>query len=490
MTGEREVLNFIDGAYGKGTGQRFFADRNPATGQVIARVFEAGAGEVDAAVAAARRATAGAWAQMDAARRAKVLHGVADGIMARLDDFVAAEVADTGKPFAPTAKGEVPRAAQQFRLFADMVALAPEQSLEMALGDGGRARSIVQRAPRGVIAVICPWNLPLMLLSWKVAPALACGNSVVVKPSEETPASAALLGEVMAAAGVPRGVYNVVHGSGPGAAGEFLTRHPDVDAITFTGETATGEAIMQAAAVGVRDVSLELGGKNAGIVFADCDLERAIAGEAMAVFHNCGQICLGNERLYVERPVFDAFVEGLKQRAESLVMGDPHDPKTRLGPLISRAHRDKVLSYFQKARGEGACVVTGGSFPDMPAPWADGAWIEPTIWTGLSETSAVVREEIFGPCCHIRPFDDEDEVIGLVNDSPYGLTATVWTSDLDRASRVSGRLAVGVVWLNSWMLRDLRTPFGGRGLSGVGREGGASSLDFYSQPRTVCARLG
>jgi len=311
----------------------------------------------------------------------------------------------------------------------------------------------------------------------------------VIKPSEETPQTAALLGEVMNEAGIPPGVYNVVHGFGPNSAGEFLTRHPDVDGITFTGETRTGTAIMKAAAEGVRPVSFELGGKNVAILFADADLDKAIEGTMRSAFANCGQVCLGTERVYVERPVFDAFVARLKQAAEKLVLGWWEDEGVSMGPLISTEHRDKVLSYYERAREDGATVVTGGGVPTMPAQLARGAWVQPTIWTGLPEDSAVIREEIFGPCCHIRPFDSEEEAIRLANDTRYGLAAAVWTQSLSRAHRVARRLEVGICWVNSWFLRDLRTPFGGSKQSGIGREGGVHGLEFYSELSNVCIKL-
>jgi 2-hydroxymuconic semialdehyde dehydrogenase len=326
-------------------------------------------------------------------------------------------------------------------------------------------------------------------MTWKVGPALACGNAVVVKPSEETPQTAALLGEVMNAAGVPKGVYNVVHGFGPGSAGEFVTTHPQVDAITFTGETRTGAAIMKAAADGIRDVSFELGGKNAGIVFADCDFDAAVEGIFRSAFMNTGQVCLGTERVYVERPLFDKFVDALKARCEAVKYGRPTDAGSNYGPLISQEHKRKVLSYYDKAVAEGATVVTGGGVPNMEGILAEGAWVQPTIWTGLPETAAVVREEIFGPCCHIRPFDTEEEVVVLANANRYGLSTTIWTENLKRAHRMSAAIEVGITWVNSWFLRDLRTPFGGSKQSGIGREGGVHSLEFYTEMRNVCIKL-
>lgn len=485
----REVLHFIGGEHRASADGRWFDDRSPVDGSRVARVALGGAGEIDAAVRAARAAMRGPWRTMDLARRCALLHAVADEVERRFDDFLEAEVADTGKPASLARHVDIPRGAANFRVFADTVKSASTESFVLDTPDGRGALNYALRVPKGVVGVICPWNLPLLLMTWKVAPALACGNAVVVKPSEETPATAALLGEVMNAVGVPPGVYNVVHGFGPDGAGEALTRHPGVDAITFTGETRTGEAIMRAAADGVRAVSFELGGKNAGLVFADCDFDAAVDGIARAAFVNCGQVCLGTERLYVERPIFDRFVAALKARAESMRPGPPADPATGLGPLISLEHRDKVLRYYRMARDEGATVVTGGGVPAMPGALAQGAWIEPTIWTGLPETSAVVREEIFGPCCHVRPFDREDEGVALANDTPYGLATTIWTTDLARAHRVAAAIDVGICWVNSWFLRDLRTPFGGSKHSGIGREGGLHSLEFYSELRNVCVKL-
>ena len=340
-----------------------------------------------------------------------------------------------------------------------------------------------------MIGVVCPWNLPLLLMTWKVGPALACGNTVVVKPSEETPATATLLGEVMSKVGIPPGVYNVVHGFGPNSAGEFLTQHPGVNGITFTGETRTGEAIMAAAAKGVRPVSFELGGKNAGIVFADCDFDKAVAGITRSAFENCGQVCLGTERVYVQRPIFDKFVAALKAKAEGLKIGPSNEAGVNLGPLISAEHKQKVLSYFDKARAEGATVVAGGGVPAMPGELGHGHWVQPTIWTGLPETASVVREEVFGPCCHIAPFDTEEEVIALANATDYGLATTVWTENLGCAHRVAKQVEVGICWINSWFLRDLRTAFGGAKGSGIGREGGVHSLEFYTELRNVCIKL-
>ncbi|MES9840924.1 MAG: aldehyde dehydrogenase family protein, partial [Candidatus Thiodiazotropha endolucinida] len=333
------------------------------------------------------------------------------------------------------------------------------------------------------------WNLPLLLMTWKVGPALACGNTVVVKPSEETPFTTALLGEVMNQVGIPKGVYNVIHGFGPNSAGEFLTRHKGVDGITFTGETDTGAAIMKAAADDITDISFELGGKNPALVFADCDMDKAIEGTLRSAFANCGQVCLGTERIYVERTIYDEFVDRLKTGAETLKLGQWDDPETDMGPLISHQHRDKVLSYYRKAEEEGATVVTGGSTPNMPETLAGGAWVQPTIWTDLRDDASCIREEIFGPCCHIRPFDSEEEAIALANDTDYGLATAIWTENSARAHRVAAQVDAGIAWVNSWFLRDLRTPFGGAKQSGIGREGGVHSLEFYTELKNVCIKL-
>ncbi|WP_290904696.1 2-hydroxymuconic semialdehyde dehydrogenase [Aquabacterium sp.] len=485
----KQILNFINGEFVPARSQRVFDKLSPLTNLPLYQVAEAGRPEVDAAVAAARAALKGDWGRMTVDKRMAMLHAVADGITKRFDDFVAAEEADTGQPHHVIAHAFVPRGAANFKVFADLMKNVPTEAFQMDTPDGRGAINYAIRKPKGVIGVISPWNAPFLLMTWKVGPALACGNTVVVKPSEETPATAALLGEVMNAVGVPPGVYNVVHGFGPDAAGEFITSHEDVDAITFTGETRTGAAIMKAAANGIRDVSFELGGKNAGIVFADANFDDAVEGIFRSAFMNTGQVCLGTERVYVERPIFDKFVSALKARCEAVKYGRPSDEGSNYGPLISQEHKRKVMSYYAKAVEEGATVVTGGGVPDLPGELAGGAWVQPTIWTGLPETAAVVREEIFGPCCHIRPFDSEEEVVGLANANRYGLSTTIWTDNLTRAHRVAAAVEVGITWVNSWFLRDLRTPFGGSKQSGIGREGGVHSLEFYTDLRNICIKL-
>jgi len=470
-------------------GKREFADVNPADGNVIAEVTEADENLVDDAVQAARKALLGEWGRIGVRERAAHLHKVADAIEARFDCFLKAEVADTGKPVALAAKLDVPRAAANFRVFADAVKMAGIESFQTETADGRSALNYAVRKPLGVVGIITPWNLPLLLLTWKVAPALACGNTVVVKPSEETPATATLLAEVMKDAGIPNGVYNVVHGFGADSSGEFLTQNPDVNAVTFTGESRTGAAIMKAVAATVKPVSFELGGKNAAIVFSDCDFEGTVRGVADAVFLNTGQVCLCAERIYVERPLFARFVEALKLKAESLRAGWPMDEDTNLGPLISAQHRDKVMEYYRLAREEGATVITGGGLLKFGDARDKGFYVQPTIYTGLAESARCVKEEIFGPVCHIAPFDSADEAVAMANDTKYGLAASVWTSNLRRGHTIAQQMNVGITWVNCWFLRDLRTPFGGVGLSGIGREGGIHSLNFYSELNNVCVRL-
>jgi len=482
-------LNFINGEYRPGSSGKTFDNISPVDGSLVSVVHEADASDVDAAVKAARVALTGPWGTMALAERLKIVCALVDGIQAKFDDFLAAEVADTGKPVSLASHLDIPRGAANFQIFADIVRNHHGESFMMPTPDGTGAVNYTVTRPKGVIGTICPWNLPLLLMTWKVGPAMACGNTVVVKPSEETPSTAAMLGEVMNSVGVPPGVYNVVHGFGPGSAGEFLVKHPGVDAITFTGETRTGESIMQNAAIGVRDVSFELGGKNPAIVFADCDMDKAVEGTLRSAFANCGQVCLGTERVYVERPIFDEFVARMKEGAEALVCGRPEDKSTSMGPLISQEHQDKVLGFYKRAKAEGATVVTGGGVPDLGDDLARGAWVEPTIWTGLADESSVITDEIFGPCCHIRPFDDEDEVIRLANDTPYGLACSIWTENLSRAHRVAPQIEAGILWVNSWFLRDLRTPFGGSKQSGIGREGGTYSLEFYTDMSNVCVKL-
>lgn len=491
MTAEtgRWIRNFVDGRFVEPDENRSFENIDPATGRGFARVHEADRELVDRAVTAARRALRDGWAATPVRERAALLRRAADRMEERFEEFVAAEVADTGKPVTQARQLDVARAPSNFRTFADVAAATGQESFLTDLAGGRQALNYAVRKPLGVVAVVVPWNLPLLLLTWKVAPALACGNAVVVKPSEETPATASLLAEVLTEVGLPAGVYNVVHGFGGGSAGEFLTSHPDIDGVTFTGSSATGTQVMRTVAPRVRPVSLELGGKNAAVVFDDVDVDEVLTGLTKSVFTNTGQVCLCTERVYIQRAIFDDIAQGLAERARGLRLGDPLDEGTTTGPLISKAHRDKVAGYFELAEQAGAQVLTGGGVPRLGPDLAGGSWIEPTLWTGLTNSHRAVREEIFGPVAALIPFDTEEEAIGLANDTEYGLAASVWTDDLRRGHRVAQAMNVGTAWVNSWFLRDLRSPFGGTGLSGLGREGGESSLHFYTEPANVCVQL-
>jgi aminomuconate-semialdehyde/2-hydroxymuconate-6-semialdehyde dehydrogenase len=481
------LRNYVNGRWVE-TG-RTFVNINPVNGSKVCDVSEADEATVDRAVKGARAAMTGEWGRMSTVDRAALLHKVADCIEARFDDFLEAEIADTGKSYPQAWNIDIPRGAANFRSFADLIKGYPNEAYEMATPGGGNALNYSHRRPLGVVAVIAPWNLPLLLLTWKVAPAMAAGNAVVAKPSEETPSTATLLAEVMDEVGVPSGAFNLVHGFGPNSAGEFLTKHQGIDGITFTGESRTGSAIMKVAAEKVKPISFELGGKNPAVIFADCDFDAAVSKMAQAVFANCGQICMCTERVFVERPIFERFVCALKEKAEALVIGRPTDERVDTGPLVSAEHREKVLSYYRLAVEEGANIVTGGDVPHFGDERDNGFFVQPTIWTGLGDDARVCREEIFGPVCHIAPFDTEEEVIARANDTDYGLCASIWTQNLSRGHRVAHAINTGLVWVNSWYLRDLRTPFGGVKLSGIGREGGIHSLNFYSEPSNICIQF-
>lgn len=484
----KKVQHYINGQFMDSQCGEFFDNYNPATAEIISKVALGREPEVNAAIAAAKAALTGEWGQMKLNDRIAMMYEIANEIDRRFNDFLEAECLDTGKPYSIARHIDIPRGAANFKVFADTMKAVADEAYRMDTPDGKTAFNYSMRKPKGVIGVISPWNLPLLLMTWKVGPAMACGNTVVVKPSQVTPTTTSLLGEVMSKVGVPAGAYNVVQGKGS-ITGNLITSHPDIDAITFTGETRTGEMIMQACSKGVRDVSLELGGKNPAIIFADCDMEKAVHETTRSCFANSGQVCLGTERVYVQRPIFDEFLAKLKESASKLKVGVQHDESVDMGPVVSAAHRDKVLEYYEIAKKEGANVVLGGGAPKMEGDLKDGFWVEPTIWTGLAETATVVKEEVFGPCCHVQPFDTEEEAIRMANDTKYGLASTIFTKDLDKAHRVASKIDSGIVWVNSWFLRDLRTPFGGMKGSGIGREGGHHSLEFYTELKNICIKM-
>ena len=483
----RELKNFVSGEFV--ASGNVFENTTPVDGTLLSRVHEAGRELVDRAVESARKAYRETWGGMPVAERCRILYAVADGIDARAEEFIEAETLDTGKPRSLASHVDIPRGAANFRVFADLIKSVGTEAYQQDTPDGAGAINYSVRQPHGVVGVISPWNLPLLLATWKIAPAMASGNSVILKPSEETPTTATLLAEVMKESGVPDGAFNLVHGFGPNSAGEFLTTHRGIDAITFTGETTTGSAIMRAAADNVKALSFELGGKNPSIVFADAEFDAALEGTVRSVFANCGQVCLCSERVYVERPLFGRFVEALAEKARAMKLGRPENPDTQMGPLISVEHRRKVQGYYDLAREIGAEIVTGGGVPAFGDERDNGAWVEPTILAGLPEDSRIQKEEIFGPVCHVTPFDSEEEAVEMANDTEYGLASTVWTTNLSRGHRVAQRMEAGINWVNCWFLRDLRTPFGGMGLSGFGREGGQHALNFYSEQKNICIKL-
>jgi aminomuconate-semialdehyde/2-hydroxymuconate-6-semialdehyde dehydrogenase len=484
----KKVQHYINGKFVDSQCGEFFDNYNPATAEIISKVALGREPEVNAAIAAAKAALTGEWGQMKLNDRIAMMYEIANEIDRRFNDFLEAECLDTGKPYSIARHIDIPRGAANFKVFADTMKAVADEAYRMDTPDGKTAFNYSMRKPKGVIGVISPWNLPLLLMTWKVGPAMACGNTVVVKPSQVTPTTTSLLGEVMSKVGVPAGAYNVVQGKGS-ITGNLITAHPDIDAITFTGETKTGEMIMQACSHGVRDISLELGGKNPAIIFADCDMQKAVMETTRSCFANSGQVCLGTERVYVERSIFDEFLGKLKESASKLKVGVQHDETVDMGPVVSAAHRDKVLEFYDNAKKEGANVILGGGAPKMEGDLANGFWVEPTIWTGLPETATVVKEEVFGPCCHVQPFDTEDEAIKMANDTKYGLASTIFTQDLDKAHRVASKIDSGIVWVNSWFLRDLRTPFGGMKGSGIGREGGHHSLEFYTELKNICIKM-
>ena len=467
------ITHFIDNRPVESIDGRVFPDVNPFNGHSWASVALADTADVERAVAAARRAFDGPWPRMSPEERGSHLTALADLIDRHADDLARLDTTDMGKPIAQARGKDVPRAAHNFRFFADYVRSVEDESIPM----GPDHHVYTRYEPTGVVAAIAPWNFPLMLETWKVAPALAFGDTVVLKPAEQSPASALRLAELAVEAGLPPGVFNVIHGFGPRSAGEALTSSPGVDLVTFTGESNTGRAILAACAPTLKRVSFEMGGKGANLVFSDADLDAAVTWSLRAAFTNAGQVCLAGSRLYVERPVCEEFLARFVAQAEAMKLGDPMEETTDIGPLSSEEHFVKVTAYLQVASDEGAKLLTGGV--------ADGWFVRPTVLTNVDPAMRVCREEIFGPVVTVQPFDSEDDAISMANDSPYGLNAMVFTESLRRAHRVAARLRAGTVWVNCFFVRDLRAPFGGYGDSGIGREGGRFSREFFTEAKAV-----
>ena len=475
------LANLIDGRLQAPTTGSYLDVFEPATGKVHARCPRSNAKDVETAFAAAHLA-APAWAALSISDRARHLDRLADLLESRLEEFARAESRDTGKPVALARRVDIPRAIANLRFFAAVIQTADGESHAMASG----AINYTLRQALGVVACISPWNLPLYLFTWKIAPALATGNTVLAKPSEITPLTAFMLGELAIEAGLPAGVLNILHGTGP-EVGQAMVVHPRIKAVSFTGSTRTGAAIAEATASQFKKLSLEMGGKNPAIVFADADLSDADLDTIVrSGFSNQGEICLCGSRLLVQRPIYDTFNQRYLDKVRALTVGDPEDPASDLGALVSEAHFEKVTTCITRARDEGGQLLAGGHAVELTGRCAGGWFVAPTVIEGLAPGCRTNQEEIFGPVVTLIPFDDEADALTIANGTAYGLAASLWTSNLDRAQRMAARLEFGIVWINCWMLRDLRTPFGGVKHSGLGREGGADALRFFTEPKNVC----
>lgn len=474
-----KIQNFINGNYIAPVGDLYIDNIEPATGKVYSLIPDSDERDVELAVNAAEKAFP-IWSKMTTEERSKILVKLSEGIEARMDEFVQAESRDNGKPVSLAAHVDIPRAVSNFHFFATAIIHFASESHYME----GEGVNYTLRKPIGIVGCISPWNLPLYLFSWKIAPALAAGNCVIAKPSEITPYTAYLLGKVAKEAGMPDGVLNILHGFGH-KVGDAIVKHKKIKAISFTGGTKTGEYLARTAAPMFKKLSLELGGKNPNIIFADCDFNDMLSTTLRSSFANQGQICLCGSRIFIERSIYDKFKTAFVEKVSKTVVSNPTDPNARLGAVVSKPHMEKVLSYIEIAKEEGGKVLTGGERVILDAPYHEGFYIRPTVIEGLTYNCRTNQEEIFGPVVTITPFDTEEEVLMMANSTEYGLAGTIWTSDLKRAHRMADRLETGIVWINSWLVRDLRTPFGGVKSSGVGREGGLEALRFFTEPKNV-----
>ena len=477
------IRNYIDGAFSDPVGGQFLDNIDPSTGNAYGLIPRSQAADVDLAVAAAKAAFP-AWSSLSAAERSSWLMKVSNAIDAKLDTLALAESKDNGKPLKLAIAVDIPRARDNFKFYATAILHDAYETHDM----GVNGFNYTLRQPIGVAGCISPWNLPLYLFSWKIAPALAAGNTVVAKPSEVTPATAYLLSEILDEIGFPKGVLNIVHGLGA-EVGAAIVAHNDTNIISFTGGTQTGKAISSVAAPMFKKISLELGGKNANVIFDDCDFEEAVNISVRAAFANQGQICLCGSRIYVQRGIYEKFKAAFLERVNGLTVADPLTNEARMGAVVSKEHMEKVLSYIKIAKEEGGTLLTGGHRVQLDGRCENGYFIAPTVFENLPPGCRTNQEEIFGPVVTLTPFDTEEEALAMANGTAYGLAATIWTSDLKTAHRMAAGLHAGIIWVNCWLLRDLRTPFGGVKQSGVGREGGFEALRFFTEPKNICIKL-
>jgi aminomuconate-semialdehyde/2-hydroxymuconate-6-semialdehyde dehydrogenase len=483
LSAPAQIANYIGGSLQAPLNGKYIPNTNPATGEVYSQSPDSDVQDVEAAVAAARAAFP-AWSVTPAEERFRILNRIAELIDQNLGALALAETNDNGKPLSLSKRVDIPRASSNFRFFATGIMHFSTESHNME----DKAINYTLRQPVGVVGCISPWNLPLYLFTWKIAPALAAGNCVVAKPSEVTPMTAYLLSIICIEAGLPAGVLNILHGTGPGC-GSAIVAHPAIKAISFTGSTRAGKEIAATAAPMFKKISLELGGKNPNIIFADCDWEKMMRTTVMSSFSNQGQICLCGSRILVEESIYEKFKEEFIARTRKLTVGDPLDEQSRQGAVVSNMHFEKVLGCIELAKEEGGTVLYGGKAVKLTGRCENGLFIEPTIIEGLGAGCRTNMEEIFGPVVTLQSFKTEDEALQLANTSDYGLSATIWTQDVSRANRVAGKVNSGIIWVNCWLLRDLRTPFGGFKSSGVGREGGWDALRFFTEPKNVCIEL-
>lgn len=478
-----EILNYISGQLRPSISGRKMENMNPSRGSVFAMLPDSNEADVRAAVEAAQNAFP-AWSQTSVHERARFLHQMSILIAEKHQQFVEAESMDSGKPVSLSSTVDIPRSRANLDFFADAIKAFHGESYQTE----SRAINYTTYSPLGVVACISPWNLPLYLFTWKIAPALAAGNTVVAKPSELTPYTAFLLSQVAIEAKLPPGVLNIIHGTGP-QVGAPLVQHPLVKAVSFTGSTVTGRNIAQSTATSFKKLALEMGGKNANVIFADCDFEKALQTSVRSSFSNQGQICLCGSRILIERPIYEKFRNALVEKTKQLKQGDPMSQQTEQGAVVSEAHMQKILGYIELAKNTGGKILCGGARAEMSGELANGYFVQPTLIEGLDSSSALNQEEIFGPVATLIPFDTEEEALKIVNSTKYGLAGSVWTQDLSKALRFAQNVQSGIIWINTWMLRDLRTPFGGVKESGVGREGGLHALEFMSEIKNICVGL-